>query len=283
MPAPKGADNMSPSTAYYAWQNFSSMTREAVSASASKTSMERSHHLTACLYFGIAALEGFINNHMREHLEQSMSEDEITDFLREGRLMDKLKKWPKKIIGKRLEISADTMKLLREFNLLRGNLTHPKTHGHELSRDLDAIDPAVVVNSVAEYIVHFHVAAGTTFPYWIFGWNYLNPRPSSYQIEPVNDYQFVVSLAKLGLKPPTPLADEADAWLGQHLGTFKGYCEVRDALAKLARCEPRDERFPYQPVLCRRWWIAEHQQSCGCVTREAIQRALDIDTAYAAR
>ena len=87
------------------------MVREGVSASASRTTMERSHHLTACLYFGIAALEGFINNHMREHLAQSMSGEEITEFLSTGRIMDKLKKWPKKIIGKRLDISADTMRL----------------------------------------------------------------------------------------------------------------------------------------------------------------------------
>ena len=44
-----------------AWQNFSSLYREAVTASACETGMERSHHLTASLYFGIAAIEAFLN------------------------------------------------------------------------------------------------------------------------------------------------------------------------------------------------------------------------------
>jgi hypothetical protein len=51
------------------WQNFSSLYREAVTAHEAKTGMERSHHLTASLYFGIAALEAFLRgfNHEVQH------------------------------------------------------------------------------------------------------------------------------------------------------------------------------------------------------------------------
>lgn len=31
--------------------------------------MERAHHLTAALYFGVSALEAFLNELMREHLK----------------------------------------------------------------------------------------------------------------------------------------------------------------------------------------------------------------------
>jgi hypothetical protein len=48
---------MSPWVVNPAWQNFSSMYREAVAAGEAKTGMERSHHLTAALYFGISALD----------------------------------------------------------------------------------------------------------------------------------------------------------------------------------------------------------------------------------
>lgn len=51
--------------------------REAISASDAKTGVERRHHLTFALHFGVAALEGFLNRQMRgsaslfEHWELS--------------------------------------------------------------------------------------------------------------------------------------------------------------------------------------------------------------------
>ena len=47
---------MNPWIPYPPWQNFSSMFREAITAQEARTGMEKSHHLTASLYFGIAAL-----------------------------------------------------------------------------------------------------------------------------------------------------------------------------------------------------------------------------------
>jgi hypothetical protein len=64
------------------WQNFSSLFREAITARDAKTGMERSHHLTASLYFGIAALEAFLNKKMRDRLKGTMSEEGIFDTLR---------------------------------------------------------------------------------------------------------------------------------------------------------------------------------------------------------
>ena len=283
LPAPKGADDMNAWTAYYAWPNFSSMVREADSARASRTDLERSHHLTACLYFGVAALEGFINSHMREHLEQSMSDEDITKYLSKGSIMDKLKKWPKLIIGRRLDIDPTTITLLKGFNSLRGNLTHPKKHTLELARELSTIEPAEVVNAVAEYIVHFHVAAGTAFPYWVFGWNYLNPRTDTYEIAAVNEGQFLFSLQALGFGFNARPSDEHEAARGRYLGSFAGYCEVRDRLNMLEGCEPKQDRFPHMPILCRRWWTPEHQEKCGRVTRDAIERAHELDRHYAKR
>jgi hypothetical protein len=61
-----------------AWQNFSSMFREVTDAREAKTAMEKSHHLAAALYFGIATLEAFLNGKMRAHLTLAgKSETEI--------------------------------------------------------------------------------------------------------------------------------------------------------------------------------------------------------------
>jgi hypothetical protein len=40
--------------------------------------MERSHHLTASLYFGIAALEAFLNKQMRDRLKAHNPEERFS-------------------------------------------------------------------------------------------------------------------------------------------------------------------------------------------------------------
>jgi len=50
---------MGPVPANPPWQNFSSMFREAITAQEVGTGMEKSHHLTASLFFGIALSRSF--------------------------------------------------------------------------------------------------------------------------------------------------------------------------------------------------------------------------------
>jgi hypothetical protein len=59
------------------------MFREAITAQEARTGMEKSHHLTASLYFGIAALEAFLNERMRAHMK-GKPEKEIFYKLRNG-------------------------------------------------------------------------------------------------------------------------------------------------------------------------------------------------------
>jgi len=261
------------------WQNFSSLVREAETAIAAKTGMELSHHLMASLYFGIAALEAFLNEKMRESLRSQKSEEEIFDVLRKGPIIGKLKKWPEQILGAALPLNNGVMELLVDFNEIRGDLTHPKTHGHDIYRRLETIDSAKVVAAVAEYIVKYHEAAKTRYPYWVFGWNYLNPRPDSYEIFVINDQQFLFSLQTLGFQVPAADHFAAEAWKDRYLSTFDGYLTVKAALDRLSCCEPKLSRFPHRPVLCRYWWVKEHQRTCGNVTQEAIVLAKRLDEA----
>ena len=268
---------MNPWAVNPAWQNFSSLFREASSARDAKTGMERSHHLTASLYFGIAALEAFLNEKMRAHLKTTKTDGEILNVLRKGDIVRKLKKWPTEILGNPLSLSDGTLELLTDFNTVRADLTHPKTQGHDIYAKLESIDPSSVVDVVAEYIVKYHEAAGTLYPYWIFGWNYLNPRPDSYEIFIINEQQFSFSLQAIGFKVPASSHAQAEAWRSNYLGHFEGYVEIRDALRGLDRCEPKFDRFPFKPVLCRQWWMSDHHRSCGHVTTEALNHALSHD------
>jgi hypothetical protein len=255
------------------WQNFSSLYREAITAHEAKTDMERSHHLTASLYFGIAALEAFLNRKMRDRLKGVKSEEEIFDVLRKGKILSKIKKWPEEMLGKSVPLEPETLALLSDFNDIRGDLTHPKTLGRDIYVRMGNIEPTVVVHCVAEYIVKFHQVEGTRYPYWIFGWNYLNPRPNSYEIFLFNDQQFCFSLHALGFQVPAAADEEIEAWKDKYLRTFEGYIAIRKALSKFDSCEPKFDRFPFKPVLCRRWWLSEHQRRCGHVTDEAMEFA----------
>jgi hypothetical protein len=241
--------------------------------------MERSHHLTAALYFGIATLEAFLNGEMRSHLKPTKSSDEIYEVLRQGRFGTKLRKWPKEIIGKEPSFPVDSMDLIKLCNEVRGDLTHPKTLGHDIYQRLLEVEPDSIVDAVATYIVAYHSAQETRYPYWIFGWNYLNPRQDAHEIILVNDQQFSFSLVALGFDVPAGDWARAEAWKDKYLRSLEGYRAVKEALSKAKGCEPKYDRFPFQPKLCCRWWTAEHQKSCGNVTEQALANARRLDEA----
>jgi hypothetical protein len=245
------------------WQNFSSLYREAVSASDARTEVERRHHLTAALYFGVAALEAFLNRKMRERQRTSKPEKEVMKLLRYTTLLDKVKKWPAELIGKPILLNDLTKELIEDFNDIRGNLTHSKTSGHDIYGRLQTVDPTTVIDTIAEYIVRFHEAAENRFPYWVFGWNYLNPGIGGYEILPLNEQQFCFSLRTLGMS--TGGFGLEETWKNKNLTTYEGYVRIRDFLLLQTDCEPKFERFPLQPKLCRRWWKPEHHVTCGAV------------------
>jgi hypothetical protein len=259
------------------WQNFSSLYREVVEARGAPDEIGKFHHLTSSLYFGIASLEAFINRNMRTHLAKSEDEGQIFKVLRNCRIMDKLRKWPTKILSETPAVSVTVIEMLKLFNDIRGDLAHPKKGGHDIYRRLEMVDPDSVLNTIAEYIVRFYEAAGEVFPYWLFGWNYLNPRPDTHEIILENNQQFLHSLLSMGFHVPAWAAGEADQWKNQNMSSFAGYLKIKQSIESIGHCEPKSDSFPYQPKLCRRWWTEEHHRSCGHVTKEAIQRAIEYD------
>lgn len=258
------------------------MYRESVTAQEVKSGIELSHHLTAALYFAVAALEAFINERTRMHLAGSKSEEEIFRILRYGQLrgkkneglMEKLKSWPETITKQSICLKGETWASIELFNEVRGNLTHPKTRGHDIYRQLEEVDPKSIVDVVAEYISQFHSADGTRFPYWLWGWNYLNPSQVKHEIMLVNSQQFVWSMMYLGFNVRAGVPDESERWQDKYMRDYGGYREVATVLEGLDYCEPKFDRFPYQPKLCGRWWTTSHHGSCGFVSREAIDYAV---------
>jgi hypothetical protein len=261
------------------WQNYSSMYREAVTAQEAKTGMELSHHLTSSLYFAISALEAFLNSQMRKHLSATHTEKDIYDRLRRGKIVEKLKKWPEELLGKPMKLRNGTMDTISLFNDVRGDLTHPKTEGHSTYKTLEQVDPKSVIDVVAEYIAQYHEARGDQFHYWLWGWNYLNPRPDLHEIILLNSQQFFHSMRALGFNANSR-SNTSEAFQQRFMSGYAGWKELGEHLYTLDRCEPKHSLFPYQPKLCRLWWTKEHHRICGNVTREAIDAAIAHDRAY---
>lgn len=266
------------------WQNFSSMYREAICAQEASTGMEISHHRMAALYFGIATLECFLNREMTRHkLRLGKEHDEIHDLLSKPYFKEKIKTWPKEIIGRELNLGPSTLQRILAINQLRGNLTHLKNYWPDTIDHLGRANPMDVVDLVAEYIIEFHLAKGELFPYWVWGWNYLCPNREGYQISLFPYTQFFHSLISLGFKPQLHTFRLSREHGEEFLSTFDGYQKVATFLRSCDQCEPKWNVAPHQPKLCRRWWDPAHQSSCGAVKLEAMARALELDEMRACR
>lgn len=266
------------------WQNYSSMYREAVSAQEATSGMEIAHHRMATLYFGISAIESFLNRAMTTFLrKRGKDHDEIYQVLRRPYFKDKLKKWPRELTGRELRLRDGSIEKILEITDLRNQMTHLKNSWPDAYQQLEQTDPQRIVDLVAEFIVAFHEAKGELFPYWIWGWNYLNPRADRHDIDLLPASQFLHSVSVLGFKFKQQDMFGTGPQDKEIMSNFAGYRAVAGFLASCERCEPKWDRAPYQPKLCRRWWDPAHHRTCGKVTQEAIERAMAIDAAYARR
>lgn len=217
-----------------------------------------------------------MNQQMRKHLAPQKSNEEIFKVLRSGQFMKKVKTWPQEITGNSLRVGAEVLDLIDLCNDVRGDLTHPKTAGHDIYQKLFELDPLLLIDAVAHYIVCFHEIQNSRYPYWIFGWNYLNPSPNTHEMMLLNDQQFCHSLAALGYEVPAWQPGPAELWKDENMTNLAGYLKLKRFLQSKENCEPKFVRFPFQPKLCRRWWTAEHQKTCGHVSQQSLMASEKI-------
>ena len=92
---------------------------------------------------------------------------------------------------------------------------------------------------------------------------------------PVNNQQFVFSMQALGEQVLARDVVASEVWRKRYMSDYGGYRAVVEKLSNMTTCEPKDDRFPYQPKLCRRWWEDKHHKTCGFVTRKAIDYAIN--------
>lgn len=225
----------------------------------------RYHHVRTQLYFSVCTMEALMNAEMRRHMqEMNTDEAEIFSTLRKEKFVNKIRKWPTKILDKDFEFASDFWQFYERSKAVRDEITHPKNHDHSIYEDLDNSDPTFIQKAIAGAIVDFHESKGKPWPYWLAGWNYvgLNGNPS-WPFESNNINGFYYSLLNFGFnRVPTQMQFEEHCMSTRV--QFGKLCEALDALS--VDIEPISPRFPQTPRLTRRWWdqqylIAEHQRT----------------------
>jgi hypothetical protein len=240
------------------WNHFSSMCQEGFLAEHASNSFEKYHHLSSCLYFGIGAIEAFLNEQMRLKLSKGEDERQILKKLRSTGLADKVNTWPAELCDTEVDISPEVQQILEDYNELRGEVTHPKRRDHSVFAELDEARPGDLVRAVSYYQVAIYERRKNSFPYWLLGWNYvgMNNDPTFPCL--LNNQQFRHSLCCLGYKVPAWEYHQANAWEQENMTTRKGFNDLKALLdSNTLEIEPREPRFPIRPRLCKRWWDKE--------------------------
>lgn len=250
-----------------AWENFGAMYEDAHHARKARHKLDRYKHLRSCLGFASIALEAFVNEHMRRHLEAvGTPETEIYKRLRFEEMKKKINEWPAEFGNGVLELDSVHSKLFElvdDFYKLRSNLVHPKDRDHSIYRQLDDLDPDNIVDAVRTTIVLIAVAIPKPFPYWTLGWNFVGFNLDDTHPVLLDVAEFRRSLARLGLisRNTALLYDEANRWTAENMTSVTSFRRLRAQLDALpGDIEPWFEVIPGMgspPRLTRRWWDHE--------------------------
>ena len=239
------------------WQSFSSMFQEMSLADKATNDIDRYHHLSACLLFGGCAIESFCNANMRKHLKASeVPEGKILRQLRYTALRDKIESWPSKICG--ISLERHDVDVLLNFLELRNEVTHRKRMDHSLYKELDETIPLRFLETIQKAFVMFYQGEGTSFPYWLLGWNFVSMNHDQTHPCLINNQQFQHALNHMGFRIPAWDYDAARAWEEQNMRGMDAFLRLKEVYyVKAPDIEPRSEGFPMAPRLCKRWWDKE--------------------------
>jgi hypothetical protein len=230
------------------------MVQEAVLAMEATDDFTKYHHLRGCFYFGIGALEAFLNEQMRAKLtEEGISEKKIFKELRYTNFKTKRDDWPSAICGAEVGFPDEYSDTISEFNALRGEITHPKAKDHEIYKNLDEADPSSLVEAISCSIVYIYQVQGRPFPYWLLGWNYIGMNGDvAYPSLSNNVNGFVWSLANMGFKTSP---GQGWIWEKEYMTSIEGYTKLKASLDSYP-----DDVEPFRvicgptPRLTKRWW-----------------------------
>ncbi|MFD0930862.1 hypothetical protein ACFQ1T_13820 [Methylophilus glucosoxydans] len=236
------------------WQSYSSMFQEASLTHTSCNEIERYHHLSASLLFGGCAIESFLNAKMRAHCKsKGVDEDQVLKRLRFTNLRDKLERWPSEFCE--TAITPADINCIADFLDLRNEVTHRKRKDHSLYKELDETNILIFVQALQRAIVTIYSGLGESFPYWLLGWNYVGMNGDETHPCLLSNQQFKHSLNRFGFKVPAWEYHAANEWERAYMSNSEGFTILKEQVySHCPDIEPRSDRFPGIPRLCKRWW-----------------------------
>lgn len=240
------------------WENHCAMVQEATLCEESKDDFSRCHHLRACLYFGIGTLESFLNQQIREKLTQEgKSEDKIYKKIRYTGFEEKRKKWVLKICGDDACLPAEYSEVIHDFNILRGDVTHPKDRDHAIYPRLEGCDYKRFVEVITESIVFIFERKNEVFPYWLLGWNYVGFNFDAAWPNLGNNDGFLFSLRNMGyhFECSPAMSGYSDHWINENMTSQDGYKHLKTFFMQYTEeIEPQRITIGLPPRLTSRWW-----------------------------
>lgn len=156
---------------------------------------------------------------------------------------------------------------LEDANKIRNGLTHRKNKGYDTYDALEGIDFGGLRLAVVEVCIigsRFRGEPLPYYPYWLTGWNFVQrSKPNEFCIR-LDPFQLKVALQQLGFSSLPSFDPAGHQFFKTYLSDLDGYKKLIIFMDELQRCRPYDARFPFTPVLCRKWWDADHVAR-GCV------------------
>ncbi len=236
-----------------AWSNFSAMIQDSAMFNEATTTFEKHRASKACLYFGVSAVEGFINQELRAFMrQQGQTDDEIVAVLPGGR---KKQKWFQKTTFGAIYDDV-RYKRFEYYKEIRHEVTHPVRKDQLISDYLDILNPQEFVDVVKYIFVKMHELQGKAFPYWVLGWNYIGFNFN--KMEPClsnNLNGFYHSTMRMRL-PGYDLSFQMN-FEDKYMKGYDAFLKMQKSLDEYPfNIEPEVINFD-PPRLTRRWWDKE--------------------------
>lgn len=232
-----------------AWTNFSAMIQDGYLFGQAKTEYERHKASKSCLYFGVAAVEAFFNQELREFMrKQGLPDEEILKVIaapkiRYGAIQDSS-------FG---DICKDIKyKEFQFYKEIRNEVTHPSRKDQLIYDYLNVVIPLEFVRLVQYIFVKVCDMQNKEYQYWMLGWNYIGFNGNNKDLFLSNNlngfYYSFLSMNIHGLDVSNQLSFEEDY--------MKGYDSFTKTQLLLNSypfdIEPRS-KFS-KPRLTRKWW-----------------------------
>jgi hypothetical protein len=216
------------------------------------------HHQRACLFFGIAAVESFLNEEYRDfRCARGDPEATVVAELKGIGFKKKLTAVPQ-LVCRTARADATNREAIIRYNTLRGEITHPKGKDHALYGELDGLVTKDFELTVARTILEVQVGQDRSFTYWLLGWNFVGAGSRDTEPFPIHNQQFWFAMQALGFRVPAADPGRVAQLEARVMRSWEGYLELRRALDECPlNIEPFSTEFPVRPRLCRRWWDVE--------------------------